>query len=324
MRRKLRNLKNKSGDSQNGSPRSLIDETVYREHRNHVNAIASASGNPQWDPQYSGWSNASRSRDHAIFLRGPIGPSGITGPTGPTGPTQFVDLGTAADFAIFSFAGITTTGGSTVNGDMGVDPVAIGPDPGTSITGFILSTDGGGTFSISSQVFAGPGGQLGRVYGPDYAPPTPAKVVLAHNDVLAAFTDAATRTPDVTHAGGDLFADSPFLAGLVYQYTGASTIGAGDITINGNVTDGIIIQVEGTLDIFHNVTLIGGILPQNVYFAVDGELTCYAPGFTINGELLCASGIHLQKGTILNGRALAQTNVTLDGAPANNVVINEM
>lgn len=312
MRRKLTTLKYKSGASQNGAPRSLIDETVYREH-------ASAAAGMRFDPKYSGWSNPSRPRDYAIHLRGGSG-------VGPTPPTQFVDLGTAADFAIFAFAGITTTGGSTVNGDMGVDPIAIGPDPGTSITGFLLN-GGDGSYTTSLQVLPGPGGQLGRVYGPDYVGGgglTPAKVVAAHNAVLAAFTDAATRTPDVMHAGGDLFANSPFLAGLVYNYSGASTIGAGDIVINGNVTDGIIIQVEGTLDIHHNVTLIGGILPQNVYFAVDGELTCYAPGFTINGELLGAQGIHLQLDTVLNGRALAQTNVTLDGGPPNNVVINEM
>jgi hypothetical protein len=68
MRRKLKNLKNKNGHSENGSPRQMIDEAVYREHRNLVNA-----GPPHWDPQYSGLSNGSRPRDHAIFLR-PVAP----------------------------------------------------------------------------------------------------------------------------------------------------------------------------------------------------------------------------------------------------------
>ena len=70
MRRKLKNLKNKSGHSENGSPRSLIDECVYRSHANHA-ALGST-----WDPQYSGWSNGGRPRDYAIFLRtaNPSGP----------------------------------------------------------------------------------------------------------------------------------------------------------------------------------------------------------------------------------------------------------
>jgi hypothetical protein len=74
MRRKLKNLKHKSGHSENGSPRQLIDETVYRERQNAANSFNS---HPpflaRWDPQYSGWSNASRPKDFAIFLR-PVTP----------------------------------------------------------------------------------------------------------------------------------------------------------------------------------------------------------------------------------------------------------
>jgi hypothetical protein len=79
MRRKLKNLKNKNGHSENGAPRQVIDETVYREHQNNVNVLANTSGasSPHWDPQYSGWSNRARPRDHAIFLR-PVTP--LAGP----------------------------------------------------------------------------------------------------------------------------------------------------------------------------------------------------------------------------------------------------
>jgi hypothetical protein len=66
MRRKLKNLKNKSGHSENGSPRALIDYAVYREHRNRLHSTA---GPEVWDPAFSGWSNASRPRDSAITIR---------------------------------------------------------------------------------------------------------------------------------------------------------------------------------------------------------------------------------------------------------------
>lgn len=69
MRRKLKTLKCKSGHSENGSPRQLIDEMVYREHANLVASISP----PVWDPKYSGWSNASRPRDFAIFPRSNLG-----------------------------------------------------------------------------------------------------------------------------------------------------------------------------------------------------------------------------------------------------------
>jgi len=67
MRRHLTTLRAKQGGSQNGNgngnPRQLIDDAMYREFRNFVNNALI------WDPQYSGWSNASRPRDYAISLR---------------------------------------------------------------------------------------------------------------------------------------------------------------------------------------------------------------------------------------------------------------
>jgi len=70
MRRKLKNLKNKSGASENGAPRQMIDEMVYREHGARVN------GGAPYDSEYSGWSWASRPQDQAIFIRHHVAPSG--------------------------------------------------------------------------------------------------------------------------------------------------------------------------------------------------------------------------------------------------------
>jgi hypothetical protein len=68
MRRKLTTLRAKQGHSQS-APRQLIDETVYRSFRNNFNVNFNTGDSPHWDPQYSGWSNPSRPRDHNIFLR---------------------------------------------------------------------------------------------------------------------------------------------------------------------------------------------------------------------------------------------------------------
>lgn len=65
MRKRLKNLKNKSGHSENGAPRQLIDEAVYRERRSE-----------RFDSEYAGWSWATRPRDQAISIR-----SGHVGPT---------------------------------------------------------------------------------------------------------------------------------------------------------------------------------------------------------------------------------------------------
>ena len=68
MRRKLKTLKAKQGHSANGSPRTLIELAVYREHHNNVNSRVGGLS-VHWDPNYSGWSNPSRPRDSAISLR---------------------------------------------------------------------------------------------------------------------------------------------------------------------------------------------------------------------------------------------------------------
>jgi hypothetical protein len=76
MRKRLKNLKNKGGHSENGAPRQLIDEALYHERRQ-----ANLGGDPpRFDSEYSGWSHASRPRDQAISLRRSQGPSGPSGP----------------------------------------------------------------------------------------------------------------------------------------------------------------------------------------------------------------------------------------------------
>lgn len=70
MRKKLKNFKNKNGHSENGAPRQLVDEATYRESASRTNShINNNSTSPHWNPQYSGMSNATRPRDHAIFMR---------------------------------------------------------------------------------------------------------------------------------------------------------------------------------------------------------------------------------------------------------------
>ena len=75
MRRKLKNLKNKSGHSENGAPKQLLDEAVYREA-----AAKNAGLTEGYDSEYSGGSNASRPRDQAVSLRSRNIPPDITPP----------------------------------------------------------------------------------------------------------------------------------------------------------------------------------------------------------------------------------------------------
>jgi hypothetical protein len=73
MIRRKTTLRSKSGGggpqngNGNGNPRALVDEVLYRNHLYFVHSGLS-NGETQRDPQYSGWANATRSPDFAIFL----------------------------------------------------------------------------------------------------------------------------------------------------------------------------------------------------------------------------------------------------------------
>lgn len=60
----------------NRAPRSLIDETTYREHGAAVNSGVHDTST------HSGWSHATRPRDQAIFVRKHRASSTV--PSGPT------------------------------------------------------------------------------------------------------------------------------------------------------------------------------------------------------------------------------------------------
>merc|ERR1712195_56941 len=96
-----------------------------------------------------------------------------------------VVLGTAADFAVLTKSGVTTTGVTSVKGDMGTSPIAA-----TAITGFTLIMDSSKTHSTSALVD-------GKIYAASYTSPTPSKMTTAISDMETAYTDAASRVnPD--------------------------------------------------------------------------------------------------------------------------------
>jgi len=101
-----------------------------------------------------------------------------------------VNLGSAGNFVILSKSGISTTGTTAIEGDIGVSPIT-----STAMTGFGLIMDGSNQFALSSLV-------TGKVYAPDYASPTPTVIGTAISDMETAYTDAAGRTlPDYTELG---------------------------------------------------------------------------------------------------------------------------
>jgi hypothetical protein len=215
------------------------------------------------------------------------------------GPSP-VNLRTAGSFAILTETGITTTGTTTVVGDMGVSPIAA-----TAMTGFGLIADSTNTFSTSSLV-------AGNIYAADYAPPTPTKMTTAISDMATAFTDAAGRTsPNFIELGGGDISGRTLLPGLYKWGTGVLITNAG-ITLAGGPNDVWIFQIAGDMIVNNGAifTLIGGAQAKNIFWQISGKATLGTTA-DVKGIILSQTLISMNTGAKLSGRALAQTAVTL-------------
>jgi len=218
--------------------------------------------------------------------------------TTPHGPAP-VNLGTAGNYVILSKSGITNVPTSAVTGDIGVSPIT-----STAITGFDLILDASGTFSTSSQV-------TGHIFAADYASPTPSNLTTAISDMETAYTDAAGRvTPDYTVLGAGNISGLTLVPGL-YKW-GTGVLISADVTLHGGPNDVWIFQIaEGiTMETNTKIILTGGALPKNIFWQSFGNVEIRV-GAHFEGIILCSTQIIMQSGASLNGRMLAQTQVTL-------------
>ncbi len=193
-----------------------------------------------------------------------------------------VALGTAADFAVLGGASVTNTGSTVVTGDLGISPSA-------TVTGFP------------------PGTVIGTLHAADAA------AAQAQTDQLAAYNDAASRTPDAT---------IPTQLGGTTVTPGVYDSAAGTFQITGNVTldaqgdpDAVFIfQAASTLvtAAASTVTLAGGAQACNVFWQVGSSSTLGA-NTDFSGDILALTSITVGSGVTVDGRTLAHNGtVTLD------------
>ncbi|MDB5244144.1 MAG: hypothetical protein JWN18_14 [Parcubacteria group bacterium] len=211
-----------------------------------------------------------------------------------------VNLGSAGDFVILAKSGISTTGGTSVTGDIGVSPIAA-----SGITGFGLIMDSQNAFSTSAVV-------SGKVYASDYATPTPANMSTAISDMETAYTDAAGRSnPTATGLGAGNIGAMTLSPGL-YKWS-TDVIIPTDVTLSGGANDVWIFQIAGNLTVSSSVHIIlsGGAQPSHVFWQVAGQTTL-GTNSNFSGIILDQTAIVMNTGATLQGRALAQTAVTLD------------
>jgi len=223
-------------------------------------------------------------------------------------PQSLVNLGRAGNFTILAKSGITTTGTTSIAGNLGVSPIA-----STAMTGFALQLDPSNLFSTSSLV-------TGRVFAADYALRTHVYLTRTVSDMETAYTDAAGRTlPDFTELGAGDIGGMTLAPGL-YKWSTGVAIPANGVTLSGSSTDVWVFQIAQNLDVASSavVTLSGGAEARNIFWQVAGQTTLGTTS-DFSGIILCQTAVVMNTGASLTGRALAQTAVTLD---ANAIVPN--
>lgn len=233
------------------------------------------------------------------------------------GPAS-VNLGAAAPYAILTKTGITNVPASSIIGNLGASPIA-----STAITGFSMVADSTNTFSTSTQV-------KGKIYAANYASPTPAELTKAIGNMQTAYTDAAGRSlPDFTELyAGNL--NGRTLAPGLYKWSSGVLL-TSNVTLAGPANAVWIFQIAGNLTMGSGAKMLlsGGAQSRNIFWQVGGGVGVEI-GTTAHAEgtILAAKAIHMRTGASLNGRALAQTAVTLEKnkivIPAANVMFTRV
>lgn len=226
-----------------------------------------------------------------VFLAGckstdpaPVGTNPIVIPVQTT-VHGTVSLGGASGLAILAGSAVTSTGATTITGDLGLSP-------GSSVGGFppgILN----GTQHINDVVS------------------NQAKL-----DLTAAYNDAAgrTSTDKVTLSGN--IGGLTLTPGL-YKSTSSLAISSGDLTFDakGNANAVFIIQIASTLTTTsgRKVILSGGALASNIFWQVGSSAT-FGTTSVFKGTVMAMQSITFNTGAILDGRGLARTGaVTMAG-----------
>ena len=211
-----------------------------------------------------------------------------TGSSGTLG-TASVNLNSAAGFAVLAGAGVTNTGPTTVNGNLGVSP-------GSAVTGFPPGVVNGTQYiddSIAAQ---------------------------AKLDLTTAYLDAEGRSLNVVIISTGELGGLTLAPGLYQSGISSFAITTEDLTLDaqGDANAVFIFQMpSSTLTVLsgRKVILAGGANAANIFWEVGSSATLGTTS-VMEGTIMAYASITLDTGAVLNGRALTQIgSVTLDANP---------
>src|SRR5579864_579419 len=201
--------------------------------------------------------------------------------SGAAAAASSVPLGTADSFAVLAGAGITNTGPTTVNGDLGTYPT-------TTVVG-------------ASSITV-----TGANHGGD------AVAQGAKTDLTTGYTTAAGEgptSPIAADLGGQTLKPGVYNSGSSIGLTGALTLDAG-----GDPSAVFVFQAGSSLTTASasTINLINGAQSCHVFWQVGSSATL-GTGSTFRGTILALTSITVTTGVTVDGRVLARNGaVTLD------------
>ncbi|MER5326523.1 DUF4082 domain-containing protein [Streptosporangium roseum] len=207
----------------------------------------------------------------------------LTGTAGSANADQApVNLGDAAPFGVLAGAAVTSSNLTAITGDLGVSP-------GNTVTGFPPGTVSGSTHAGDATAAA------------------------AKADLVAAYNDAAGRTPVVT---------VPAELGGTTKPPGVYTSPGGNFGITGTLTldaqsnpEAVFIFKATSLTTANvsNINLIGGAQEDNVFWQINGSAFLGTLS-TFRGNVLASTAATVAEGAAVYGRIFALNNtVTVQG-----------
>jgi hypothetical protein len=199
-----------------------------------------------------------------------------------------VTLASSGTFAVLGGSTVTSTGPSSVTGDLGVSP-------GTAVTGF----------------------PAGTVVGAKHAGDTIAAKAIA--DLTTAYNEAAGRTLCPVTVAGNLGGQT--LPPGLYKSTSSLSISSGDLTLDaqGDGEAVWVFQMASTLTTTagRKVILTGGAKASHVFWQVGTSATLGTTS-AFQGTIMADQAITMNTGATLQGRVLARIGaINLDS----NVIV---
>jgi hypothetical protein len=192
-----------------------------------------------------------------------------------------VPMGTAEPFAVLGGTGITSTGTTVINGDIGSLP-----NPTMTVTGSVVLT---GVDHRGDGVTA-----------------------TAKDDLTTAYLDAAGRTGALPVVG-DL-AGQTLTPGVYNSASSIGISGSTPLTLNGTSSDVFVFQAGSSLITSANtsVVLTGGVTACNVFWQVGSSTTLGVNSHFV-GTIMTLSDSTMNTGATLEGSLLTRNGaVTLD------------